>query len=74
MNEPRRYLTDDADIEDLPMELEIFMGHNGDWYLSVLPQGDRLTRHCVRVTTSGSRHPGAASALAALYRSLPVRS
>lgn len=71
LNEPRRYLTDDADISD-PMELELFMGGNGDWYMSVLPKGDRLTRHCVRVTTSGSKCPGAAVALARLYRALPA--
>jgi hypothetical protein len=68
--EERRYLTDDRDMEEHPMELRLFMGENGDWYMSVLPQGDRYTKHCVRITTSGSRYPGMSAALAALHRAM----
>ena len=64
----RRYLTDDCDQSD--MELRLFMGDNGDWYLSILPQGDRLTRHTVRITTRGQRLRGMVLAMHALWVAL----
>jgi hypothetical protein len=70
--ETRYYLTDDCDLDD-PMEMRLSQGENGDWYLSICPQGDRFTRHCVRITTSGSGYPGAAKAVADLFRATPLR-
>lgn len=70
MPDERRYLTDDRDIVDEPMEMRLFMGENGDWYLSVLPAKDRFSRHCVRITTSGSHRPGMTTALMALWRAM----
>jgi hypothetical protein len=70
--EERYYLTDDCDQCD--MEMRLSSGGNGDWYLSILPQGDLFTRQCVRITTSGSRYPGAAAAIAMLYRAMTTGS
>jgi hypothetical protein len=64
----RYYLTDDCDQDD--HELRAGMGENGDWYLSIQRQGDRFTRACVRITTSGSRYPGATEAVADLYAAM----
>lgn len=56
--ERRSYVTDDLDLADgPPMELSLFQGNNGDWYLSVEPKGTRMPRHVVRITTSGSMRP-----------------
>lgn len=51
MREAVRYLTDDRDQEPRH-ELVVFQGGNGDWYVSVLPEGDRIGP-CVRLCTSG---------------------
>lgn len=64
----REYLTDDCDECD--MILGVSQGDNGDWYLTIAPKGTRLTRHCVRVTTSGSRVPGADKAVYDLWCAL----
>jgi hypothetical protein len=66
----RRYLTDDVDIADPPMELRLFMGENGDWYVTIVPVGEKFSRHCVRVTTSGTKRPGMPAAVAALWRAM----
>lgn len=68
--EPRSYPSDDRDIDEQPMEMQLFQGENGDWYLSVLPIGDRFTRHCVRITTHGTRRHDMPAAVAALYRAM----
>lgn len=79
--EPRRYLTHDCDQGRV--ELVVQLGANGDWYVSVVPEGHRLSwlddasmgrrqRATVRVTTSGERSGqiGAANAVADLYRAM----
>ena len=53
----RRDVTDDRDIDERRMTLRLFSGENGDWYLAVGSEGDKFTRHCVRITTSGQRPP-----------------
>lgn len=65
--DPRSYTTDDIDIDKDAHRLEISMGGNGDWYVSIIPKGHRASYHCVRVTTSGSRKPEVANAVADLY-------
>lgn len=69
----RTYLTDDADIaQGRPMELSLLQGGNGDWYLSVEPQGTRLPRHVVRITTSGSLRPMLPRVMRDLYEALEL--
>lgn len=67
---PRRYLTGDADMERLELVVAPPDG-NGDWYISVLPEGDKIGP-TVRVPTSGARreHQHVASAVAGLYCAL----
>lgn len=64
------YLTDDADIDRHRNTLQIFMGGNGDWYVSVAPEGEGDIGRGVRITTSGSRVPGLGNAIAGAYRAL----
>lgn len=68
--EPVRYLTDDADIDRHRNELRIFMGGNGDWYVSIAPEGEGDIGRGVRIVTSGSRVPGLAVAIANAYRAI----
>jgi hypothetical protein len=49
MRDDRRYVSDDHDIDEEPMELSVSQGENGDWYMTIAPKGTRLTRHCVRI-------------------------
>jgi hypothetical protein len=66
---PRRYLTDDRDLNQ--NELQIMQGGNGDWYVSVLVKGQRIQG--VRLATSGGAsraHPGLCPAIADAYRAL----
>lgn len=65
-----RYLTDDRD-ERHRHELMLELGGNGDWYLSVLPEGHRIGP-AVRLSTSGGadRVPELTWAVARLYRAL----
>lgn len=72
MRDERRYRSDDRDLEDCDNDLAIFQGENGDWYVSILPHGDRVTRACVRITTSGAPRglQGVAAAVANLYQTL----
>lgn len=66
-----RYLTDDRDQPDRH-ELKIMQGGNGDWYVSVLPEGDRLGPS-VRLCTSGGASfaaPGLTVAIAQAYRAM----
>ncbi len=70
--ETRRCATDDRDIDPDRHELHVGLGGNGDWYLSVLPEGHKLGP-TVRISTSGGaeqRYPGIGVALADLYRVL----
>ena len=70
---PRRYRSDDRDMgEDHDLDLMILPPDgNGDWYVSVLPHGDRFGR-AVRITTSGTPHGqhGVCVAVADLYRAM----
>ncbi len=66
-----RYLTDDRDYARR-MELVIQLGGNGDWYVSVVPEGEGAVRG-VRICTSGgaaSRVPGLPKAIADAFRVL----
>ncbi len=70
--EAREYLCDDRD-DDEPYKLSISMGGNGDWYVSVLPKGDRWSRATVRLCTSGGAIravPGLVEAVCDAYRAL----
>ena len=65
-----RYTTDDVDIDRLVMELEIYPGGNGDWYVAVAPQGEGSIGRGVRIVTSGVRVHGLANAMADAYRAI----
>lgn len=72
-NGPRRYRSDDRDIDERH-DLDLMVlppDGNGDWYVSILPHGHRLGP-AVRVTTSGSPHGqhGVCVAIAQLYRAM----
>ncbi len=73
----RRYLTDDRDGFASGWrgnrELVVSMAGNGDWYVSVLPEGHKAGP-TVRITTSGQRLHGIVSAIAAVYQALPESS
>lgn len=71
--ERRKYVTDDVDQEPNPMAMHLDQGPNGDWYLSIMPEGDRFTRHCVRITTSGNRCPDMPQAVHGLYQAMVRR-
>jgi hypothetical protein len=68
--EPRLYFCDDADMDE-PLVLHVSQGGNGDWYISVLPEGAKIGP-TVRLTTSGSPRgfDGVPIAMANLYRAL----
>lgn len=68
---PRRYRSDDRDVTGLDNDLLVFHGNNGDWYVSVLPHGNRVGP-AVRLTTSGTPRgfDGVPAAMAHLYRAL----
>jgi hypothetical protein len=64
-----RYLTDDRD-EKRRNELVIQIGGNGDWYVSVVPEGQGAMGKAVRICTSGgaaSRCPGLPAAIAQAF-------
>ncbi len=79
----RRYLSHDRP-EEGDVELLAFKGGNGDWYLSIVPQGWKNARlaplpgedagpdACVRITTSGERrgHHHVAGVVANLFRAM----
>lgn len=71
---PRRYRSDDRDQERNDNDLLVFMGGNGDWYVSIVKHGEKLGP-AVRLTTSGTPHncQDVPAAMAALYRALPER-
>lgn len=67
-----RYLTDDRD-EKKRNELVIQFADNGDWYVSVVPEGQGCMGKAVRICTSGgaSREaPGLPIAIGGAYRSM----
>ena len=68
--DPRSYRSDDRDLERCDCRLEVLMGENGDWYVSVVREGHKASSEYVRVTTSGSKQPEAANALADFYAAL----
>lgn len=66
-----RYLTDDRDCKDR-RELVISFGGNGDWYVSVVPEGAAATIG-VRLCTSGgasSKVPGLTVSIANAFRAI----
>jgi hypothetical protein len=71
LSDEARYLTDDRDA-DKPYELVIRFGGNGDWYVSVVPQGEKAF-HGVRISTSGGAShaaPGLTLAIAQAYNAI----
>ena len=73
MEEPDevRYLTDDRDVPNRH-ELVIMFGGNGDWYVSVVPEGEKASRG-VRICTSGGASfaaPGLTNAIANAFRAI----
>jgi hypothetical protein len=71
---PRSYLTDDRDQRGERHKLMIQWGNNGDWYVSVIPEG-YLIGPTVRLCTSGgasSRCPGLTKAISDAYQAMPV--
>jgi hypothetical protein len=70
--EQRIYRSDDRDLDGGDNDLAVFPGENGDWYVVIRPHGERLSRACVRVTTSGTPpgKEGASVAVSKLYRAL----
>lgn len=67
-----RYLTDDRDEGDRH-ELVISLGGNGDWYIAVVPEGQRTLGKSVRVCTSGGASraaPGLTTAIANAFKAL----
>ena len=68
--EPRSYRSDDRDLEQCDYRLDVSMGENGDWYLCIVRSDKKSSWEHVRITTSGSKRPGVANAIADLYRAL----
>lgn len=67
-----RYLTDDRDTRNRH-ELVISFGGNGDWYVSVVPEGEVTFGRAVRLCTSGGAStavPGLTPAIADAFRAL----
>ena len=67
-----RYLTDDRD-EKQRNELAIILGGNGDWYVAVVPEGEKTAGRAVRICTSGGASravPGLGPAIADGFRAL----
>jgi len=67
-----RYLTDDRDLRNRH-ELVISFAGNGDWYVSVVPEGEGTFGRAVRLCTSGGAStaaPGLAPAIADAFRAL----
>jgi len=54
VGEPRRYRSDDRDLDGHDLELVVLPPDgNGDWYVSIVDHGDKIGP-TVRVTTSGA--------------------
>ena len=68
--EPRSYRSDDRDLEQCDYRLDVSMGENGDWYLCIVRSDKKSSWEHVRITTSGSKRPEVANAIADLYRAL----
>lgn len=67
-----RYLTDDRD-EKHRNELVIYRGGNGDWYVSVVPEGEGCMGKGVRLCTSGGaskRCPGLPIAISKAFQAI----
>ena len=67
-----RYLTDDRD-DERKNELVITMGGNGDWYVAVVPQGEKVFGRGMRICTSGGAQvavPGLGRAIALAFSAL----
>ena len=69
-----RWLTDDRDAgPGKRNEFVIRLGSNGDWYVSVVPEGQKTIGKGVRISTSGGAScaaPGLPKAIADAYRAL----
>jgi hypothetical protein len=54
VGEPRRYRSDDRDLDGHDLELVVLPPDgNGDWYVSIVEHGDKIGP-TVRITTSGA--------------------
>ena len=70
--EPRRYRSDDRDLDGHDLELVVLPPDgNGDWYVSIVDHGDKIGP-TVRVTTSGAPRGQelVCVAVAKLYRAM----
>ena len=67
----RYYRSDDRDLEGHDNDLHVFMGGNGDWYVSIVKHGERFGPS-VRLTTSGTPRgfEHVPAAMMGLYRAL----
>lgn len=74
MRNPVRFLTDDRDLpKDERNELVIMQGGNGDWYVSVVPEGTGTVGKAVRICTSGgasTQVPGLTLAILRAYEAI----
>ena len=71
IHEPVTFRSDDAD-EDPRYALTIYQANNGDWYVSVMPDGHRIGPN-VRICTSGGAshsHPGLSNAIHKVYEAI----
>ena len=67
-----RYLTDDRDVRDRK-ELIIGWSANGDYYISIAPEGQATAGKAVRICTSGgasSRNPKLVRAVSDMFQAL----
>lgn len=60
------YPTDDQD-DPIPWDFHVRLAKNGDWYVGTAPSKAKPLRW-VRITTSGSRCPGVAPAIAEAFK------
>jgi len=74
MREVVRYLTDDRDLpKEERNELVITQGGNGDWYVSVVPEGTGTMGKACRICTSGgasTQAPGLTRAIFDAYHAI----
>jgi hypothetical protein len=68
---PRRYRSDDRDLEGHDNDLMVYQGGNGDWYITIVKHEQKIGP-TVRLTTSGTPRgfEGVPKAVWSLYRAL----
>jgi len=67
-----RFLTDDRDKKSRN-ELVISWGHNGDWYVAVVPEGQGTAGKGVHISTSGGASfsvPGLTQAISDAFHAI----